>query len=398
MLENKTIESPLSGIKIVEIAQGVAGPHSGRIMAALGAEVIKVELPDLGDWSRSVGPFLKEDNKLETSALFLYNNTNKRSVTLDWRTPEGRVGLDSLVEQADIVIMDWDVPTRKRHSISKDTFNAINPTLIQLSITPFGLYGPYNQYKSAPIVQLALGGYLYLTGQPDREPLMLPGYQPDYLAGLNGHNAVEIALWEREKTGKGVFLDMSILETLVTLHQFTFEMLTYEGYVRRRNGNLWQKDGSFANYGITTIPCSDGHICFGIATEDQWERLCLMLEREDLLSNPDFQTRGKRRVKAEYLDGAITKWVGSKTRHEVMLETSDIWGLPTSPVLSLKEIMNDPQFKTRNLFSDIEHPIAGTAKYPSFSFQTDHIPTNLTAAPTLGQNNDEYNIAVTQSE
>ena len=158
-----------------------------------------------------MGPFLKEDDKLESSALFLYNHTNKRSVTLDWRTPEGRVGLDSLVAQADIVIMDWDVPTRDRHSISKDTFNDINPTLIQLSITPFGLSGPYNQYKSVPIVQLALGGYLYLTGQPDREPLMLPGYQPDYLAGLNGHNAVEIALWERGKTGKGVFLDMSIL-------------------------------------------------------------------------------------------------------------------------------------------------------------------------------------------
>ena len=99
MSENKTIESPLSGIKIVEIAQGVAGPHSGRIMAALGAEVVKVELPDLGDWARSVGPFLKEDNKLETSALFLYNNTNKRSVTLDWRTPEGRVGLNGTQSQ-----------------------------------------------------------------------------------------------------------------------------------------------------------------------------------------------------------------------------------------------------------------------------------------------------------
>ena len=390
MSGNKTIEAPLAGIKVIEIAQGVAGPHSGRMMGALGAEVIKVELPDLGDWSRSVGPFLNEDNKLESSALFLYNNTNKKSVTLDWRTQKGKKGLDALVEQADIVIMDWDLNTRETYCLTENTFDNVNPSAIQLSITPFGLNGPYAKHKSSPLIQLALGGYLYLTGLPDREPLMLPGYQPDYLAALNGHNAVQIALWDREKTGNGSFLDMSIIETLITLHQFTFEMYTYEGHVRQRNGNLWQKEGSFANYGITTIPCSDGHICFGVATEDQWERLCLMLGREDLLSDPDFETRGKRRNKAEYLDAAITEWVGNKTRHQVLLETSDIWGLPTSPVLSLEEIMNDPQFETRNLFRDVEHSVAGIATYPTFSFLTDYMNTNLVPAPTLGQHNQEY--------
>ena len=148
MSGNKTIESPLAGIKVIEIAQGVAGPHSGRMMGALGAEVIKVELPDLGDWTRSVGPFLNEENKLESSALFLYNNTNKKSVTLDWRTHKGKKRLDALVEQADIVIMDWDLNTRETYCLSDNTFNNVNHSAIQLSITPFGLNGPCLLYTS----------------------------------------------------------------------------------------------------------------------------------------------------------------------------------------------------------------------------------------------------------
>tara|TARA_B100000686_G_C16756408_1_gene955790 strand:+ start:84 stop:1292 length:1209 start_codon:yes stop_codon:yes gene_type:complete len=390
MSAKTSFASPLCNIKVLEVAQGVAGPHCGRLMAAMGAEVIKVELPSLGDWSRSIGPFLKEDNTSETSALFLYNNTNKQSITIDWRTHKGKKLLAEMVEESDIIITDWDVETRERHSLPKRIFGNPDHNAIHLSITPFGLTGPYARYKSTPIIQLALGGYLYLTGEENREPLMLPGYQPDYLAGLNGHNAVQIALWDREKTGQGSFLDMSIIETLVTLHQFTFEMYTYEGYVRKRHGNLWQKESSMANYGITTIPCSDGHICFGVATEDQWERLCLMLDREDLLSNPAFETRNDRRNQATYLDKVITDWVGNKTRHEVLLETSDIWGLPTSPVLSLDEIMDDTQFKSRDFFNNVEHPIAGNAIHPSFPFVSKYITPKLAPAPTLGQHNHLY--------
>ena len=169
---------PLNGIKVVETAQGVSGPYAAKLLASLGAEVIKVELPG-GDWSRKTPPFLSETNHTESSALYLYNNTGKKSVVLDWRNSEGLHDLENLIKSADVFIEDWDISARTEWKLSPEFFIENNPQLIELSITPFGLSGPYSTYKSTPLIQLALGGILNLIGNPEQEPLMLPGHQPD---------------------------------------------------------------------------------------------------------------------------------------------------------------------------------------------------------------------------
>ena len=218
---------------------------------------------------------------------------------------------------------------------------------------------------------------------------MLPGHQPDYLTGLNGNGAVQIALWERDQTGKGQFVEIAMMETLATLHQFTMEMETYDGYVRNRNGNLWQRESAFSNYGITTIECTDGHICFGISTEDQWERLCVMIGKSEFLEDPEYATRADRRKNASYLDSLLKEWVGNRTRKEVMIEASETWGLPTAPVLGISEVLEDPQFRHRGLFTEIEHPITGTATFPTFSFKSQSMSPILRRAPLLGEHNEE---------
>ena len=319
---------PLEGLKVIELAQGIAGPHCGRLLAAFGAEVIKIE-PPRGDWSRIVGPFLQDDENIESSATYQYNNSGKKSVVLDIATSKGMTAFKELVSTSDILLEDWDLSDRELLQISNNSFTDSNSSLIEISLTPFGLSGPYSKFTSTPIIQLALGGYLYLTGLPEKEPLMLPGHQPDYLTGLNGNGAVQIALWERDQTGKGQFVEIAMMETLATLHQFTMEMETYEGYVRNRNGNLWQRESAFSNYGITTIECSDGHICFGISTEDQWERLCVMIGKS--------------------------------------------------------EFLEDPQFLHRGLFVEIEHPVTGKTTFPSFSFKTQDMIPVLNRAPLLGE-------------
>ena len=192
--------SPLGDIKVLEISEGVAGPHCGRYLSALGAEVVKIEMPPNGDWARNASPFLSGPNEVETGSLFAYNNPGKKSVLLDWKTAEGLSFLDNIVGRFDVLIEDWDLNTREAIGIDKDRFTSINDRLLDISITPFGLEGPYSRWSSSPIIQLALGGYLYLTGSPGKEPLMLPGHQPDYLTGLNASNAVHIALWERERS------------------------------------------------------------------------------------------------------------------------------------------------------------------------------------------------------
>ena len=379
---------PLAGLKVIEVAQGVAGPHCGRILAAFGADVVKIE-PPAGDWARSIGPFLGDNENVESSATYQYNNSGKRSALLDLSVPEGISTLTDLVSEADILIEDWDITSRALNGIEKDRFTKLDSSLIEISITPFGLSGPYSYFSSTPIIQLALGGYLYLTGLPGKEPLMLPGHQPDYLAGLNGNGAVQIALWERDQTGAGQFVEVAMMETLATLHQFTMEMETYEGFVRNRNGNLWQRESAFANYGITTIECIDGHICFGISTEDQWERLCIMIGKEVFLEDPQYATRSGRRSVAPYLDSLLKEWVGERTRAEVMMEASETWGLPTAPVLAISEVLEDPQFLHRGLFTEINHPISGKASFPTFPFKTDHMRPDVSRAPLLGEHTSE---------
>ena len=376
---------PLSGIDVVEVAQGVAGPFCGRFLAALGASVVKIERPPAGDWSRYAGPFLPGDNRSECSALYLYNNMGKKSVLVDWETESGMEDLVALVSKADVFIEDWDRTYRQEFHLPVDGFTSLNPDLVEICVTAFGLTGPYSLWKSTPIVQLALGGFLYLTGNPSEEPLMLPGHQPDYLAGLNAHNAVQIALWERARSGRGQFLETSMMETLAGLHQFTFEMETYSGVVRTRNGLEWNKQGPFASYGITTLPCDDGYVCFGISTEDQWERLCAMLGREDLLSDPDYDTRLKRSEKSETLDRMIVDWMKGKTRQDVFRETSEVWLLPTAPVLDLSEVLQDRQLAHRNLFQKLGHPVAGDALYPTFPFSMSETKPLTARAPLLGE-------------
>ena len=384
-IKGEISESALSGLRVLELAEGVAGPHCGRFLAALGAEVIKMERPPNGDWTRGVGPFLKGPPSGENSSLFAYNNPGKKSVLYDWASESGLEFLESLVADFDILIEDWDLDLRRTLHISRDRFTNKNKELIELSVTPYGLSGPYSGWKSSPIVQLALGGFLYLTGHPGQEPLMLPGHQPDYLTGLNGSNAIHIALWERDRSGEGQFLEVSMLETLATLHQFTMEMETFEGILRTRNGNQWQKQSSFASYGITTLPCSDGYICFGISTEDQWERLCAMIGREDLITDPEFDSRVKRANNSDFLDGLLIDWIAEKTRKEVFMETSTLWTLPTAPILDVSEVLDDPQFIFRDMFEAYGTSMESGAVFPTFPFKSTGLTTSLGPLPVLGQ-------------
>ena len=380
---------PLEGTRVLEVSEGVAGPYCGRYLASMGAEVVKIERPPLGDWTREIGPFIEGIRDGDNSALYSYNNQGKKSVLLDWTSSNGMEKLQSLVPGFDILIEDWDLNFRDDIGIERTRFVDSNPGLIEISVTPFGLSGPYARWKSSPLVQLALGGYLYLTGVRGKEPLMLPGRQPDYLTGLNATAAIHIALWERERSGTGQFLEMSMLETLATLHQFTMEMTTFEGVLRMRNGNQWQKESSFASYGITTLPCSDGYVCFGISTEDQWERLCAMIGREDLIDDPNYDTRIKRADNSEYLDGLLTEWIADRTRREIFVETSEIWGLPTAPILDMSEVVKDEQFLFRNIFQDQVLGPGKTVTFPKYPYIASEMEPRIGNPPALGEHTED---------
>tara|TARA_Y100000588_G_scaffold120290_1_gene131642 strand:+ start:1670 stop:2848 length:1179 start_codon:yes stop_codon:yes gene_type:complete len=388
-LSTKGKHLPLEGIKVVETAQGVSGPACGRILAGMGAEVIKIEPPYNGDWSRKVGPHLNQDNPYESSALFLYNNTGKKSVTLDLQTKREFNKLNELVETSDIFIEDWDLNFRKSFIFNLDMFSTNNSNLIELSVTPFGLSGPYAHFRSSSITQLALAGILNLIGEKDREPLMLPGYQPEYLTGINGANAIQIALWDREfENAAGKFLELSILETLANLHQPPLDM---DGQVRHRSGHR-QSPLSSKGFppGVCTLEASDGSVTFGGGSQAIWEQLCLMLNRTDLSENTSYDNVFDHPESGVIVDKIMEEWMTEKTKREVFHEASSQWMLPVAPVLDIDEILSDPHFEFRDAFQSINHPIAGKALYPTPPYMLENQRLNLRRAPLLGEHNKEY--------
>lgn len=374
---------PLQGIRVLEVAEGVAGPFCGRLLAAFGADVVKVEPTPHGDRTRALGPRLPDVKASEASALYLYLNMGKRSVTLDWRSGEGVSELHRLAASSDILIEDFSAEIRS--DIGIDTVLAEHHGLIDLSLTPFGTDGPYSGWRTTPLVSLALGGFLYLSGDEDREPLMIPGYQSEYLAGLHGYAGAMIALWKRTSTGRGGKIEVSEIESLAALHQFTTVMHTYSGLVRSRHGTRWENKGPYGRYPITVLPCKDGYVAFAVSTEGQWELLFPMLGHAELLAEPRFETFTERREHADEIDSILIDWMKDKTRAEVFELAAGTWSEPASPLLDLGEVLEDRQLAHRGLFKEIDHPDAGLLKYPTVPFKMSVSQPKFRRAPRLGE-------------
>ena len=405
--------SPLHGLTVVEVAEGVAGPFCGRMLAAFGATVIKLERPPAGDRTRAADPVLPGVKPSEASALFLYLNMGKRSVLCDWRRRSGRARFDDLLSSADVLIEDWDSDTRSE--MEANQVHAPHQGLIDVSVTPFGTFGPYSRWWSTPLVSLALGGFLYLSGDEDREPLMIPGYQSEYLAGLHAYSGTMLALRQRDShglsspppqrstatpgPGHGRFasqlppapdVEVSEIESLTALHQFTTVMHTYGGLVRRRHGARWENQGAYGRYPITVLPCKDGYVSFAVSTEGQWDMLFPMVGKPELLEESRFATFVERRENADEIDVILIDWMKDKTRQEVFELAAGTWSEPASPLLSLSEVLNDPQLRHRGLFTELDHPHAGTLTFPTVPFHMTATPPVFDRAPTLGEHTDRY--------
>ena len=374
----------LQNITVFEVSEGVAGAFCGRMLAAFGADVIKIERPPGGDWTRVAEPVLPNVPASEASALHLHLNMGKRSALLDWHTERGAESLKRLIQNADVLLEDWDTATLDRMGLA-DGVETLNPRLIDLSLTPFGTSGPYSGWKTTPLVSLALGGFLYLSGDEDREPLAIPGRQPEYLAGLHGYSGVMIALWERQRTGRGKRVGITELETLAALHQFTTVMHTYGGVVRSRHGARWENKGNYGRYPITILPCKDGYVSYAVSTEGQWDLLFPMVGQPELLEDPRFITFVERRDHADDIDAILIDWMKDKTRQEVFEYAAGDWSEPASPLLTLSETLADEQLKHRNFFTEVEHPDVGPLTYPTVPFRMSATQPQFRPAPRLGE-------------
>ena len=365
---------PLAGIRVLELAQGISGPFCGKLLAEFGAQIIKVEPPS-GDITRHQAPFAYDHPDPEGSLLYLYLNTAKRSITLHVGCRAGRRLFEALMQHADVIIDDHPSPVSA-------TIPPARP-LIYTSIRPFGMDGPHTNWPCTELTLQALGGVMAIVGDPDRPPVKLGGSQAFYLAGLNAAVATLLALEAREHTGGGQIVDISVQESLLTILGNIPILYSHLATVARRIGSRHHR-----THPTAILPCQDGYVGIAAQTPQQWEALCLLVDRPELLVDPRFITGVQRAERADELDAVLLPWFLERTRQEVML-ACQARRIPVGMSCTIPELLDDAQYAATGFFQDIDHPTTGTARYPGEAF---HIPSAagvFARAPLLGEHNTQ---------
>ncbi len=374
------MQKSLEGIRVIELGEYISAPYCGKMMAAFGAEVIKVEPPG-GDPARSAGPFPANLPHPEKSALFLYLNTVKKSITLNPETGTGMKIMYELIRQADVLVEN--PPPCPPPGLDAASLEDLNPRLIITSITGFGTGGPYRDYLSPASVSYSVSGHTYINGAPEREPLQGPGPQPDYQGGLHGFFGTMAALFEREESGRGQRVEVSINEVMAGLHQFTITNYTYGGQVKRRTGNRYDSD-----YPTGIYPCKDGYVSLSAPGDFQREMLYLLMGKPELAEDPRFRTPQDRVANADEFDSILVPWLQGWTKTDLFHACGEL-RVSCAPVTHPGELLEDPQFRARGFWAEVDHPEAGRLPYPGAPFRMSETPWQAGRAPLLGEHNEE---------
>ena len=372
----------LRGVRVVDLSTGVSGPFCAKMLADQGAEVIKVE-PLAGDPARREGPFLDQENHGESSAHFLYLNTNKKSMTLDLGTAPGRAVLDRLLAQADICVESCLPSQVEGLGLSYDSLAALNPRLVVTSITPFGSSGPYRDYRGEEIVYQAMGGFLYLSGEYRREPVQAALNQAQLTAGRYAAFATLAALYHQRRTGLGQHVEASIMEAVAMLPPFHITSYSYAGVAQGRGPDTKNvMDGDY-------LECQDGYVCLTTGGGNSMEQWALFFDLPQLL-DPEYETEAKRHENWAGLDELFHGVLQKQKKHEFMraaMENRFVVGVVQSP----EEVLRCPQIRERDALVEVEHPVAGSYRYPGPGYRADgeNPLAGSQPAPLLGQHTAE---------
>ncbi|TET75828.1 MAG: CoA transferase [Dehalococcoidia bacterium] len=371
-------EQALSGVRVLDLTHYVAGPYCTKILADYGADVVKVERPSLGDRARGMGPFPDDKPDPESSGLFLYLNTNKKSITLNLKSLAGVGILKELVKQVDVVVENFSPRVMPGLGLDYETLKRINPSLVMVSISNFGQTGPYRDCRATDLTIWGLSGILYELGEPDREPLKMGSNVAEYVAGLYGALAALSALYYRDETGVGQRVDVSMLEAFHTMQPSMTLVFSMAGFVRKRAGIHFP-------WGI--LACQDGYVGFYLPTQTHWESLCALLDMPELRDKPEYETPMMREERRDEITSIIVSWLQGKRMEDVFHAAQEL-RLPLTLVPNAEQIFDMPQHKDRGYFVDIDHPVVGKLPYPGAPFKLGETPWQARQAPLLGEHNE----------
>jgi CoA:oxalate CoA-transferase len=375
----------LEGLKVLELGRFISAPYCGKLLADMGAEVMKIEPPAAGDPARQYGPFLNDDPHRERSGLFLYLNANKQGVTLNLATPTGRSILRELMARSDALVHNLPVQAMEQVGLDYEALSRVNPGLVMASITPFGLTGPYRNYKAYDINLAAAGGICSGLGEGDREPLTFGTPQVGYFAGLAAASSIVMALLAREHVGSGQHIDIAEVETMAGVYNGPEALMAvYEWRMTRRTGHH-ALDFPYPN---CILRCKDGYIFVGSPEGRQWRQLLEVMGSPEWSKDPRFRNRtAMNNLYADELDGYLESWLMNYTKAE-LLDIALEHRIPLAPVRGYDEVHHDPSLA--DLFVDIDRVDTGPIPYPGPPYllaDAELAPQH--PAPYLGQHNEE---------
>lgn len=370
----------LPGYRVLDLASSM-GAFCGKLLRDLGMDVIKVEPPG-GDPARVEPPFAKGREHREGSLRFAYLNAGKRSITLDITKDSGRKLLLDLVERTDIVLETFVPGYLSAHNLGYEALLERNPKLILISLTGFGQDGPYAHYQTADIVGTAMGGLLYISGDPKLTPCNPPETQSYYYASLFAAYGTMLALWQRETRGIGAYVDASV-QASMALHEHVAFNYSAEGRVMKRAGSQHQH-----NAPANLFQCKNGWIAIFV-TQNHWPILLKVWEdHPPELDDPKWINSNLRRDHADYINAQVTSYT-SRFLKEDLAELLQKNGIPGLPVNSPLDFIKDPHIRARGFFSAVTHPVLGAFQQAGSPFVIDGRRAPPFPAPLLGQYNEE---------
>jgi CoA:oxalate CoA-transferase len=374
-----------SGIQILDLTEGIAGPYCTKLFSSFGAEVIKIEKPEEGDISRAMGPFPNNEIDPEKSGTFYYLNTGKKSITLNISHEKAFTIIKKLLKKADILVESLTPGGLSKIGLTPKILKEINPGLIVTSISSFGKTGPYRKYRSNNLVSSALGGAVYVN-RPGTKPKMRPviegGLQAEYSTGVLSYIATVAALIGKKGKKKGVSIDIGAMESVASTLMGHVTEYSYIGLSRRTN--------PFAIHGYpigNSVPCKDGWISLipGIGGAPN---IPFLIEKPELQEDRLFTETQARMADPEKFDSLLIPWLMDHDKWEIAKQAQEL-RLAITPVLSPGELLEDPQLVKRKFFETANHPALGQVTTPGSPAKLSGTPGITNRAPLLGEHNLE---------
>jgi CoA:oxalate CoA-transferase len=370
---------PLENIKVIDLSRVLAGPYGTMVLADLGADVLKIEMPKTGDDSRAFGPYVNNE-----SAYFMSLNRNKKSLTLNLKKEEGKKILKDLLKDADVIVENYRPGTMEKLGLGYDVLKEINPKLIYAASSGFGHTGPYSKRPAYDGVIQAMGGIMSITGPKGGEPTRVGPSVADIFSGLFTAIGILAAVNERRETGKGTKVDVSMLDCQVGILENALARYFATGVAPKPAGNKHTSIVPFEPFNT-----SDGQIVIAAGNDNLWAKLCKAMGTEELIDDERFKTNPLRNKNYDALKPLIDEKIKEKTTEEwkkILLDA----GVPSGPINNMEMLVKDEQVLARNMIQEVEHPVAGKQHLPGIPIKMEGVSDKIRfPAPVLGQHNEE---------